>query len=97
MEPPAVPIPTRRRYHYKGYGRICGLDGCDGSLYGNNLCRAHWLEAGYQVVPTAGACGRCGARVEITQACGVCGQRLCSDCYGPWLALACGACRTAAR
>lgn len=39
-------------------------------------------------------CGHVGA---LTQQCGKCLRWCCPECYAPWTALACGACRAEAR
>ena len=39
----------------------------------------------------------CGHVAAVTQQCGRCLRWCCPECYAPWTALACGACRTEAR
>ena len=39
----------------------------------------------------------CGHSAALTQQCGRCLRRCCPECYSPWNALACGACRAEAR
>jgi hypothetical protein len=39
----------------------------------------------------------CGHAVALTQQCGRCLRWCCPECYFPWTALACGACRAEAR
>ena len=39
----------------------------------------------------------CGHMAALTQQCGRCLRWCCSECYFPWTALACGACRAEAR
>lgn len=49
------------------------------------------------VVAVPARCDRCGIAPDLTQICGTCGRRLCSDCYRPWSALTCPGCRTKGR
>jgi len=39
----------------------------------------------------------CGHLAALTQQCGKCLRWCCPECYAPWAALACGACRAEAR
>lgn len=39
----------------------------------------------------------CGHSAALTQQCGKCLRWCCPECYAPWTALACGACRAEAR
>jgi len=39
----------------------------------------------------------CGHVAALTQQCGRCLRWCCPECYAPWTALACGACRAEAR
>jgi len=39
----------------------------------------------------------CGHAAALTQQCGRCLRWCCPECYAPWTALACGACRAEAR
>ena len=39
----------------------------------------------------------CGHAATLTQQCGRCLRWCCPECYAPWTALACGACRAEAR
>ncbi len=39
----------------------------------------------------------CGHSAGLTQQCGKCLRWCCPECYAPWHALACGACRAEAR
>ena len=39
----------------------------------------------------------CGHAAALTQQCGRCLRWCCPECYVPWTALACGACRAEAR
>jgi hypothetical protein len=39
----------------------------------------------------------CGHLTRLTQQCGKCLRWCCPECYAPWTALACGACRAEAR
>jgi hypothetical protein len=39
----------------------------------------------------------CGHVAVLTQQCGKCLRWCCPECYAPWTALACGACRVEAR
>jgi len=39
----------------------------------------------------------CGHGAALTQQCGRCLRWCCPECYSPWTALACGACRAEAR
>jgi hypothetical protein len=39
----------------------------------------------------------CGHMAVLTQQCGKCLRWCCPECYAPWTALACGACRAEAR
>ena len=39
----------------------------------------------------------CGHSAALTQQCGKCLRWCCPECYVPWTALACGACRAEAR
>ena len=39
----------------------------------------------------------CGHAAALTQQCGKCLRWCCPECYAPWTALACGACRAEAR
>ena len=39
----------------------------------------------------------CGHSAALTQRCGKCLRWCCPECYVPWTALACGACRAEAR
>lgn len=39
----------------------------------------------------------CGHSAALTQQCGKCLRWCCPECYAPWHALACGACRAEAR
>ena len=39
----------------------------------------------------------CGHLAALTQQCGKCLRCCCPECYAPWTALACGACRAEAR
>ena len=39
----------------------------------------------------------CGHVAAVTQQCGRCLRWCCPECYAPWTALACGACRAEAR
>jgi len=39
----------------------------------------------------------CGHLAAVTQQCGKCLRWCCPECYAPWTALACGACRVEAR
>jgi hypothetical protein len=39
----------------------------------------------------------CGHVAMLTQQCGRCLRWCCPECYAPWTALACGACRAEAR
>jgi hypothetical protein len=39
----------------------------------------------------------CGHVAALTQQCGRCLRWCCPECYSPWTALACGACRAEAR
>ena len=39
----------------------------------------------------------CGHAAVLTQQCGRCLRWCCPECYAPWTALACGACRAEAR
>ena len=39
----------------------------------------------------------CGHVAVLTQQCGKCLRWCCPECYAPWTALACGACRAEAR
>ena len=39
----------------------------------------------------------CGHGAVLTQQCGRCLRWCCPECYAPWTALACGACRAEAR
>jgi hypothetical protein len=39
----------------------------------------------------------CGHVAAVTQQCGKCLRWCCPECYAPWTALACGACRAEAR
>jgi hypothetical protein len=39
----------------------------------------------------------CGHVAALTQQCGKCLRWCCPECYAPWTALACGACRAEAR
>jgi hypothetical protein len=39
----------------------------------------------------------CGHLAALTQQCGKCLRWCCPECYAPWTALACGACRAEAR
>ena len=39
----------------------------------------------------------CGHVARLTQQCGKCLRWCCPECYAPWTALACGACRAEAR
>ena len=39
----------------------------------------------------------CGHVAALTQQCGKCLRWCCPECYAPWTALACGACRSEAR
>ena len=39
----------------------------------------------------------CGHPAALTQRCGKCLRWCCPQCYAPWTALACGACRAEAR
>jgi hypothetical protein len=39
----------------------------------------------------------CGHGAALTQQCGKCLRWCCPECYAPWTALACGACRAEAR
>jgi hypothetical protein len=39
----------------------------------------------------------CGHLAMLTQQCGKCLRWCCPECYAPWTALACGACRAEAR
>ena len=39
----------------------------------------------------------CGHDAALTQQCGRCLRWCCPECYAPWTALACGACRAEAR
>jgi hypothetical protein len=39
----------------------------------------------------------CGHLAALTQQCGKCLRWCCPECYAPWNALACGACRAEAR
>src|SRR5947209_15752656 len=39
----------------------------------------------------------CGHAAVVTQQCGKCLRWCCPECYAPWTALACGACRAEAR
>src|SRR5437588_149165 len=39
----------------------------------------------------------CGHVTVLTQQCGKCLRWCCPECYAPWTALACGACRAEAR
>jgi hypothetical protein len=39
----------------------------------------------------------CGHVAVVTQQCGRCLRWCCPECYAPWTALACGACRAEAR
>ena len=39
----------------------------------------------------------CGHAAALTQQCGKCLRWCCPECYAPWNALACGACRAEAR
>jgi len=39
----------------------------------------------------------CGHAAAVTQECGRCLRWCCPECYAPWTALACGACRAEAR
>ena len=39
----------------------------------------------------------CGHVASLTQQCGKCLRWCCPECYAPWTALACGACRAEAR
>jgi len=39
----------------------------------------------------------CGHAAALTQQCGRCLRWCCPDCYAPWTALACDACRAEAR
>ncbi len=39
----------------------------------------------------------CGHGAVLTQQCGKCLRWCCPECYAPWTALACGACRAEAR
>src|SRR5207244_10962857 len=38
----------------------------------------------------------CGHAAVVTQQCGKCLRWCCPECYAPWTALACGACRAEA-
>ena len=39
----------------------------------------------------------CGHAAALTQQCGRCLRWCCAECYAPWTALSCGACRVEAR
>ena len=39
----------------------------------------------------------CGHEASLTQQCGRCLRWCCPECYAPWTALACGACRAETR
>jgi hypothetical protein len=39
----------------------------------------------------------CGHVSDLTQQCGKCLRWCCPECYAPWTALACGACRAEAK
>jgi len=69
------------------WSAVCKVPGCDRYLYARGVCSDH-----YQPPPEK----TCGHRRVVIR-CGCCNRRVCEKCYGPWNALACAACRKAAR
>jgi hypothetical protein len=57
----------------------------------------HRVEAVNDMVAVEQPRADCGHAAALTQQCGRCLRWCCPECYSPWTALSCGACRAEAR